>query len=149
MILIVGSLIREIQEDRTAEEICLDFKRMASEIAENVVPRQISKVGNTNAQVLAQEILRNVLHGKNAIIEIERHKDGSYLLTTVNRHGKDRLTSYYSPLVEREMPHRGRIMIETIAGKDNHVYLDDGERVFTRTRFSQESILEASRPRCS
>jgi hypothetical protein len=144
VVFVIGALTETVPAGEPVDELCVRFRQIAKEIADSVIPIQLSRNGNYMARLLASEILRNTLHGSETIIEIERLNNNDFELTTLNHHGTDRLTSQYFPSVEAEMPHQGKILIERIAGNGNHTCCDNGETVLTRTRFDQQAIMSVS-----
>jgi hypothetical protein len=140
MVLITGSSSMVVPDD-PLEELYPKLRKLAKQVADDIVPKRLSKRGNQNARVLAEEVLRNTLHGTGVVIEIDSYRDGTLKLTTLNQKGPSRLKSQYSEDVE--IPYQGMFLIVRIAGIQNFRIEENGNTFITITRFDPEAIMAA------
>lgn len=71
-------------------ELSREFKAIAKQIADEYVPEKFSSAGNLFCQVAIYEFLKNLLHGEDQTVEIEKH-EGYCVLTADDVTSKDHL----------------------------------------------------------
>lgn len=103
---------QSVAKDGTSEAISEELKEIAAELADELLPTDVSPKAHDECKLGIHEFLKNVLHGDNAQIDIRSLPDGTVLLNTTDQLGEDHLDPAFCG-------HQGEVIIRAVFGEEN------------------------------